>query len=627
MDAITKVWSEWKTESELGHGAFGRVYKVKREEFGTVSYAAVKVIQIPQDESEIRELENTGMDLPSIKAFFEGTVKNLVNEIQILTSLKTAGNIVSIEDYKIVRHEDGVRWSVYIRMELLESLTAYLSRVNTISEREVAQLGVDLCSALECCEQNHIIHRDIKPDNIFRNQYGTFKLGDFGISKQLEMTRNIMSQKGTSMYMAPEVYRGDKNYNQTVDIYALGITLYKLLNKGRFPFLPDAPAPLKPSDMEESMIRRMSGENVPAPKGIDPTLAQIVNKACSYNSLARYQHASEMKDDLMKWLMQGNAGENVQQQTMNQNFGTFMSGTAGTFNETASGTMGGNMFQQEKTENAFGADISQNEKTWSAYSNQGFMCGDDKTIGAPKQEIPKQEASKTVQSSEIDMDVRVTITITEAQAKAGGKIPVIVDGQRREQITFPANIQDNATYKFAGAGRSKFIQDPATGKKRYMAGTLYVTVHVQGGQSKANERSTVSSSSSVTKKKKKILLSISEIATPAYKNVVLMRILGLIIYYGYVMIVGGVTAEEMPRYGIVIAIIFAFDFINIDLLFWLVNDVGSLFVAVPFMMIPMELLVKAFSLPMGLGVLLGIAVWIAGIVIYVKSIKKYAAER
>ena len=626
MDAITKVWSEWKTESELGHGAFGRVYKVKREEFGTVSYAAVKVIQIPQDESEIRELENTGMDLPSIKAFFEGTVKNLVNEIQILTSLKTAGNIVSIEDYKIVRHEDGVRWSVYIRMELLESLTAYLSRVNTISEREVAQLSVDLCSALECCEQNHIIHRDIKPDNIFRNQYGTFKLGDFGISKQLEMTRNIMSQKGTSMYMAPEVYRGDKNYNQTVDIYALGITLYKLLNKGRFPFLPDAPAPLKPSDMEESMIRRMSGENVPAPKGIDPTLAQIVNKACSYNSLARYQHASEMKDDLMKWLMQGNAGENVQQQTMNQNFGTFMSGTAGTFNETASGTMGGNMFQQEKTENAFGADISQNEKTWSAYSNQGFMFGDDKTIGAPKQEIPKQEASKTVQSSEIDMDVRVTITITEAQAKAGGKIPVIVDGQRREQITFPANIQDNATYKFAGAGRSKFIQDPATGKKRYMAGTLYVTVHVLGGQSKANERSTVSSSSSVTKKKKKILLSISEIATPAYKNVVLMRILGLIIYYG-LMIVGGVTAEEMPRYGIVIAIIFAFDFINIDLLFWLVNDVGSLFVAVPFMMIPMELLVKAFSLPMGLGVLLGIAVWIAGIVIYVKSIKKYAAER
>lgn len=59
------------------------------------------------------------------------------------------------------------------------------------------------------------------------------------------------------MYMAPEIYRGE-GYTKNVDIYALGIMLYKLLNGGRYPFMPFAPNPLHPSDIETAMTRRLS---------------------------------------------------------------------------------------------------------------------------------------------------------------------------------------------------------------------------------------------------------------------------------------------------------------------------------------------------------------------------------
>jgi len=378
MDIITKVWSDWKTESEIGHGAFGRVYKVKREEFGAISYAAVKVIEIPQDESEVKELKNTGMDSASIKMFYEETVKGLVNEIQILTNLKTAGNIVSIEDYKIIPHENGIGWTVFIRMELLESLSTYLERQQKVSEKEVAQLGIDLCAALECCEMNGIIHRDIKPDNIFRNPYGTFKLGDFGVSRQLESTRSNMSQKGTTMYMAPEVYRGNRVYNRTVDIYSLGITLYKLLNSGRPPFCPAAPAPLRPNDMLDSMERRMSGEAIPAPKGVNAELAKIILKACAYESKDRYQYAKDMKAALVDWYMNTASDEQITNEA--NSFGHQATGTSFMFNTT--GTMNGTM---------------TSDKTWSANKQQGFMFSDTATIGMPKP-APKPEPPKPAPS-------------------------------------------------------------------------------------------------------------------------------------------------------------------------------------------------------------------------------------
>jgi len=146
-----------------------------------------------------------------------------------------------------------------------------------------------------------LIHRDIKPQNIFINAGGHYKLGDFGISRKLEKTSSGLSKKGTYPYMAPEVYMG-KEYNSNVDIYSLGMLMYRLLNGNRLPFLPLAPNPIRHDDTERALIRRMSGEEIPAPAFASKELSEIILKMCAYKKENRYKTASEVKYDLLQSL-------------------------------------------------------------------------------------------------------------------------------------------------------------------------------------------------------------------------------------------------------------------------------------------------------------------------------------
>ena len=297
MDEVQKIWPQWEIVGLIGKGAFGKVYKVKREQLGNVSYAAVKVIHIPLDEGEIRELQHSGMDAHSVQLYFLDMVKNLFNEIKILENLKSANNIVNIEDYEVIEHTKEIGWDIYIRMELLTDLGSYLEETHKMSVSEVVKLGIDICSALVDCEKENIIHRDIKIDNVFVTKFGIFKLGDFGISKQLEKTQSALSQKGTNMYMAPEVFRGE-HYNHTVDIYSLGIMMYRLLNNGRFPFMSPINRDIRYDDTQKAMEKRLSGAVMGVPACADKDLGKIILKACSFAPEDRYQSAKELKQDL-----------------------------------------------------------------------------------------------------------------------------------------------------------------------------------------------------------------------------------------------------------------------------------------------------------------------------------------
>lgn len=111
--------------------------------------------------------------------------------------------------------------------------------------------------------KHNIVHRDIKPENIFVSDDGQFKLGDFGIAKSMEQTTGIVGKKGTYNYMAPEVYKGEA-YGACVDIYSLGIMLYRYMNNGRLPFQPLSPTQPSPTDNERAIFRRVNGEKIPA---------------------------------------------------------------------------------------------------------------------------------------------------------------------------------------------------------------------------------------------------------------------------------------------------------------------------------------------------------------------------
>ncbi len=296
------TWPGWENVDLLGEGSFGKVYRIRREEYGVVNEAALKVITIPGSSADLAAAREEGMDDASVTNYFKSFVEDLAAEFALMSSLKGNSNIVSYEDHMVVPREGEVGWDILIRMELLTPLQAAVAE-RPLTERDVAVLGVDLCRALTLCRKRGILHRDIKPENIFLSRDGNYKLGDFGVARVAEKTVSAMSRKGTYSYMAPEVYKGEK-YGFGADIYSLGIVLYRYLNNNRLPFLPPYPEPIQYSDRENALARRIGGEELPPPVGGSGALQKAVLKACAYRAEDRYDSAESFMADL-ETAMQG----------------------------------------------------------------------------------------------------------------------------------------------------------------------------------------------------------------------------------------------------------------------------------------------------------------------------------
>lgn len=305
MIVLPENWSDWTIVEEIGRGSFSVVYEAERKEDPSIR-CAVKLITIPQDDSEIDELVAEGFSTELSRSFFDEAVADFTREIRVMEQFKGMQNIVSIEDYKVVPKEDGIGSYIFIRMELLSSLEKYISD-KTLSEEEIIRIGTDICTALEFCRARQIIHRDIKPANIFVNdRLGThvfFKLGDFGIAKNLEGKTHGVSSRGTPNYMAPEV-AANLPYDTRADIYSLGLTLYWLLNGRRLPFFPQTQL-YSPAAKREALQRRLAGDPLEPPVNCSPELAKVILKACSFSPKDRYQKAEELKADLTALLNTG----------------------------------------------------------------------------------------------------------------------------------------------------------------------------------------------------------------------------------------------------------------------------------------------------------------------------------
>ncbi|MDO4869470.1 MAG: protein kinase [Bacillota bacterium] len=299
------LFGSWYVTKPLDHGASGRLYQIhKVDSVGHDSYSALKVITIPADgETEVRSVMASGVSREELEDYYQGVIANASSEFTILSRLKGNTNIVSYEDHEIIRHEDSFGWDILIRMEQITPLLDY-SLEHELSEDEVLKMGIDICHGLALCASHKIIHRDIKPENIFVTDNGDFKIGDFGIARIMEQTQTSMSRKGTYTYMAPEMFRGDP-YTENVDLYSLGLVMYRYLNNGRGPFMPDYPKPIVYEDSEKAFTQRMSGYDIPEPAHGSPLLKRIVLKACTYESKDRYASAEEMLDDLEVLLEEG----------------------------------------------------------------------------------------------------------------------------------------------------------------------------------------------------------------------------------------------------------------------------------------------------------------------------------
>ena len=290
------VWPEWKITEKIGVGSFGKVYKACRSEQGTTFYSAIKVITIPSNPGELSSVRSESPNEQSVKEYFQGLVDECIQEVSTMEYFRGNSHVVSVEDYKVVEYLDDIGWDIYIRMEYLTSFMEYCAG-RALSEEDVLRLGIDLCKALEYCQCQNIIHRDIKPENIFVSRFGEFKLGDFGIARELERTMSGLSKKGTYSYMAPEMYKGEA-YDARVDIYSLGIVLYKLRNHNRLPFISLEKQLITYRDKENALNKRMAGEKLPKPAEASDAFAKVILKACAFDREERFKNAEEFREAL-----------------------------------------------------------------------------------------------------------------------------------------------------------------------------------------------------------------------------------------------------------------------------------------------------------------------------------------
>ena len=301
--SIQQIWPGWEIVRRIGGGSYGVVYEAIKRDGYVESRAAIKVIHIPRDESEMDLLRSDGLSLDASATYMQKVVDDFVNEIKLMESLKGVQNIVSIEDHQVVKKQQGIGWTIYIRMELLTPLGEYFANRQP-NEAEVVKLGIDMCSALERCAELNIIHRDIKPDNIFVNRFGDYKLGDFGVARKLENMTGGMSQKGAPNYMAPEI-AGGRPYDTRADLYSLGLVMYRYLNGNRLPFIYSEQQMQNPNEREAAVKRRLNGEPIQPPCNASVNMASLILCACSPDPNNRFVSAGAMKNAL-KSMTSGN---------------------------------------------------------------------------------------------------------------------------------------------------------------------------------------------------------------------------------------------------------------------------------------------------------------------------------
>ncbi len=303
------IWPGWETVrliggSGHGRGGFSTVYEIWRDVGGDIETAALKQLSLPFEADFVGE--NYFEDLPENELASEiKALQRCREEIEKACLLASAANghpnLLRCEAFRCVPQKNGIGWDIFIRTELLTSLSDRLVK-DGMSEAGIVRLGQDLCKALACCEENRIIHGGVKPSNIFIASDGTFKLADLGVSMARDCFWFSSSLSGTPAvglftHMAPEFYKGEP-ISAASDLYSLGLVLYWLLNRRRGPFLPTDSKPPRLEKRGEAFRRRFGGEPIPAPADGCPELQRIVLKACAYAPKDRYQSAKEMLRDL-----------------------------------------------------------------------------------------------------------------------------------------------------------------------------------------------------------------------------------------------------------------------------------------------------------------------------------------
>ena len=230
----------------------------------------------------------------AIKIIKEDTMKNPVNLTRFEREARAAASLNHQNIVKVI-NIGTYEGRPYMVNELIkgQTLRDVLNVRGKFSVLEACDIMYQLCSAILHAHQHGVIHRDIKPQNVYITSDSTIKLGDFGIATFQNASRVTRSEVvvGSVHYLAPEISQGNQASIKS-DIYALGITFFELLT-GKVPFDDESPVTVALMHIKDKMpsVRKFN------PK-VPQCVEKIINKACEKNPSSRYKSAFDMRKDI-----------------------------------------------------------------------------------------------------------------------------------------------------------------------------------------------------------------------------------------------------------------------------------------------------------------------------------------
>ncbi|MBE5938804.1 MAG: Stk1 family PASTA domain-containing Ser/Thr kinase [Lachnospiraceae bacterium] len=264
------IGERYEIIDKVGSGGMSDVYKAKDHKLGR--FVAIKVLK--QEFSED---------------------KNFVSKFKI-EAQSAAGlahpNIVNIFD---VGEDEGI---YYIVMELIDGITlkTYINRKGQLPVKEAVSIAVQVAQGIEAAHNNHIIHRDIKPQNIMISREGKVKVTDFGIARAASTNTINSNAMGSVHYISPEQARNGY-VDEKSDIYSLGISLYEMIT-GRVPFEGDSTVTIALQHVQDEIPpMRNFVQNIPV------SVEKIVEKCTQKKPDRRYLKVSSLIADLKKSLV------------------------------------------------------------------------------------------------------------------------------------------------------------------------------------------------------------------------------------------------------------------------------------------------------------------------------------
>lgn len=254
---------------KVGTGGMADVYKAKDHRLNR--FVAVKILKA--------EFSNDKIFVEKFRA-----------EAQSAAGLSHP-NVVNVYD---VGDEENMH---YIVMELVEGITlkSFIERKGKLDVKEAVGIAIQIAQGMEAAHANHIVHRDIKPQNIIISREGKVKVTDFGIAKAVTSDTITSNAMGSVHYLSPEQARGGFS-DEKSDIYSLGVTMYEMLT-GRVPFIGDNTVSVALCHLQEDAVPiRTLEPTVPI------SLDRIVQKCMQKKPEHRYLTASALISDLKKSL-------------------------------------------------------------------------------------------------------------------------------------------------------------------------------------------------------------------------------------------------------------------------------------------------------------------------------------